>query len=142
MHFKTWLEEYYFERYVLDVAIATLEKGGTASRIDTYQFLTPVNAWRFPKYPSKTVILPPDVCLSVELEKFIGANETYLREPGCWLGTWINPHTKNYYLDISTSCKDLEKARQTAIDISIKEGRKIVAIYNSKLAQTVYLWNE
>ena len=139
MHFKTQLEEYYFERYVLDVAIATLEKGGSASKIDTYQFLSPVDAWRFPKYPSKTVILPHNVCLSVELEKFINMNESYLREPECWLGTWINPQTQHFYLDISTSCEDLEKAQQTAIDISGKEGRQIVAIYNSKLEQTVYL---
>ena len=139
MHFKTQLEEYHFERYILGVAIATLENGGSASKIDTYQFLTSVDTWRFPKYPGKTVILPPDVCLTLELEKFIRTNEIYLQEPECWLGTWINPRTKQYYLDISTSCKDLEIARKTAIEISLKAGRKIVAIYNSELEQTVYL---
>lgn len=49
MHLKTQLEKYYFERYVLDVAIATLENGGSASKIDTYQFSTPVDAWEIPK---------------------------------------------------------------------------------------------
>ena len=139
MHFKTQLEEHYFTRYILDVVIATLENGGSASRIDTYQFLTPVDTWRFPKYPSKTAILPPDACLSMELKKFIDVNKTFLQEPECWLGTWINPYTRHFYLDVTTSCKDLEIARKTAIDISSKEGRKIVAIYNSKLDQTVYL---
>lgn len=85
------------------------------------------------------MILPPDVCLSLELKNFIEVNETYLRESECWLGTWINPHTKHFYLDVTTSCWDLEIARQAAIDISLKEGRKIVAIYNSKREQTVYL---
>lgn len=139
MYFKSELEQYQFERYVLDVAIKTLEKGGTASNLATYHFLSPVDAWRFPKYPSKTVILPPDKNLLSELKKFIEANEAFLREPDCWLGTWINPHTKHYYLDITTSCKELEHAKRTAIGISKKEGRKIVAIYNSKLEQTVYL---
>jgi len=142
MHFKTQLEKYRFERYVLDVAIATLEKGMSASKLDTYQFLAPVDAWGFPKYPSKTVILPPDASLREELERFIAVNEMYLREPDCWLGTWINPHTKHFYLDITTSCEDLEKARQVAMDISTREGRKIVAIYNSKLERTVYLWDD
>ena len=142
MYFKSELGQYQFERYVLDVAIKTLEKGGTASSLDAYQFLSPVDAWCFPKYPSKTVILPPDMNLLNELKKFIEVNETFLRESNCWLGTWVNSHTKHCYLDITTSCKDLESAKQMAIDISIKDGRKIVAIYNSKLEQTVYLWDE
>jgi len=142
MQFKTLLEELCFERYVLDVAIATLERGMTASKLDTYQFLPPVDAWGFPKYPGRTVILPPDANLLEELRRFIEANETYLREPGCWLGTWVNPHTRHCYLDITTSCKDMEKARKMAMDLSAKEGRRIVAIYNSKLDQTVYLWND
>ncbi|MCD6476507.1 MAG: hypothetical protein J7K85_09665, partial [Anaerolineaceae bacterium] len=139
MRFKTQLEENCFARYIQDVVVSTLENGGSASRIDTYQLLKPEDVWRFPKYPGKTAILPPDVCLSVELEKFIEVNGTYLREPECWLGTWINPQTKHCYLDITTGCKNLEKAQQAALDISKKEGRKIVAIYNSKLEQIVYL---
>jgi len=140
MRFKTQLDRYYFERYVLDIAIATLEKGGVASKPETYESLPPVDSWSFPKYPQRTAILPPDVDLVEEIKRFIAANEAYLKEPDCWLGTWINPHTKHYYLDITTSCDDLDEARQVAQEISHREGRKIVALYNSKRDQTVYLW--
>jgi hypothetical protein len=73
------------------------------------------------------------------LKSFISANETFLREPDCWLGTWINPQTRCLYLDITTSCRDLDEARKLALDISAHEGRRIVAIYNSKRKETVYL---
>ena len=139
MHFDTPLEKCYFEQYVLNVAIATLEKGIATSKLDTYQFLRPVDAWGFPKYPGKTAILPPNADLVKSLTEFIYANETYLREPDSWLGTWINPRTQYCYLDITTSCADLEEARKAAITIGEREGRKIIALYNSKWEQTVYL---
>jgi hypothetical protein len=139
---KTETENYDFETYVLNVATTTLEKGATASKLDTYQFLAPVDAWGFPKYPGKTVILPPEANLVEALKTFIADNETYLREADSWLGTWINPHTGEYYLDITTSRQDLAEAQATARAISLREGRKIVALYNSKLDQTVYLWDD
>jgi len=142
MRFETQLETYYFKRYILEVAIATLEQGMTASKLETYRFLPPVDAWGFPKYPGRTVILPPGADLSEELVKFVEANEPHLREPDCWLGTWINPHTQHCYLDITTSCRCLEEARRVAMELSTKGGRKIVAIYNAKLDETVYLWDD
>ena len=138
----TQLDKYYFERYVLDVAIATLEKGGVASKPETREFLPPIDSWSFPKHPKQTAILPPDVDLVEEIKKFIAANEAYLEEADCWLGTWINPHTRHYYLDITTSCDDLDKARAIAQETSLREGRKIVALYNPKRNQTVYLWDD
>lgn len=142
MRFRTQLEQHYFEKYVLEVAIATLEKGVTASKLDTYQFLAPVDAWGFPKYPGQTVILPPEANLVSALKAFIAENEVYLRETDCWLGTWINPETGECYLDITTSCPDLDEARRMAREISQYEGRKIVALYNSKREQSVYLWDD
>lgn len=142
MRFRTQLEQYYFEKYVLEVVIATLEKGVTASKLDTYQFLAPVDAWGFPKYPDKTVILPADANLVSALKAFITENEVHLRERDCWLGTWVNPETGECYLDITTSCQDLDKARGVARAISQQAGRKIVALYNSKREQTVYLWDD
>jgi hypothetical protein len=139
MRFQSRLARYYFEKYILEVAIATLEKGGTASRLDTYQFLPPVDAWEFPKYPGKTVIFPLEVDLVEELRNFISANESLLRESNCWLGTWINSHTQHFYFDITTSCNDIDEARKTALEIGEREGRKIVALYNSKRNKTVYL---
>lgn len=139
MQFQSQLARYHFEKYVLEVAIATLEKGGSVSKLDTYQFLPPVDDWKFPKYPGKTAILLPGVDLVDELKKFISANEPFLRESGCWLGTWINPQTQHFYFDITTSHCDFDEARKMALEISARDGRKIVALYNSERNQTVYL---
>ncbi len=139
MRFQSQLARYYFEKYVLEVAIATMELGLAASKLDTYQFLLPIDAWGFPKYPSKTAILPPEVDLVDELKNFISTNEPLLRKPDCWLGTWINPRTQHFYLDITTSCNDLNEAKRIALEISDQEGRKIVALYNSKRNETFYL---
>jgi hypothetical protein len=139
MQFQSQLARYQFEKYVLEVTINTLEKGGTVSKIDTYQLLPPADDWKFPKYPNKTAILPPEVDLADELKNFILANESFLKEPDCWLGTWINPHTHCYYLDITTSVFDLDEAKKMALEIGNKEGRKIVALYNSEQNEIVYL---
>ena len=139
MLFQSQLARYRFEKYVLEVVIATLEQGGVASRPDTYQFLLPADSWSFPKYPGRTVILPPHVDLVSELKAFIAANEPFLTEPDCWLGTWINPHTDHFYLDVATACADLDEARRIALEVSAREGREIVALYNAKRKETVYL---
>ena len=139
MQFQSQLAQYHFEKFILEVAIMTLEQGISASKLDTYQFLAPIDAWGFPKYPGKTAILPPEVDLVDELKKFISAYEFHLREPDCWLGTWINPQTQHFYLDITTSRDDLNEAKALALEVSQREGRKIVALYNSKRNETIYL---
>jgi hypothetical protein len=118
---------------------ATWENGGVAFKLDTHQFLPPMDVWAFPKYPGRTAILPPDINLVEALEKFITCNEKYLKEPDCWLGTWIHPQTHEFYLDIATGCPDLEAAKKMALEVSQCEVRSIVAIYNSKRKETVYL---
>jgi hypothetical protein len=128
-----------FKIYIQNVARATFEHGGTASKLEGYERLPLMDTWQFPKYPSKTVILPPEADLVEALKSFISTNEGFLREPNCWLGTWINPQTRCFYLDITTSCKDLDEARRLALEISAREGRKIVAIYNSVRKEIVYL---
>ena len=139
MQFQSQLARYHFDKYVLEVAIATLEQGGVASRPDTYQFLPSTDTWSFPKYPGRTVILPPHVDLVAELKTFIVANETFFLEPDCWLGTWIDPQTDHFYLDVATACADLDEARRIALEVRARAGRKIVALYNSKRKETVYL---
>lgn len=141
MQAKILLEEYYFEKYLLEVAITTLEKGMSASKLSTYQFLAPIDAWGFPKYPGKTAILPPECDLLRELRAFISLNRPFLLEADSWLGTWIHPVSRYYYLDVTTSRVELDEARREAISRSQQEGRKIVALYNSKREQTVYLWD-
>ncbi len=139
MQFESWLDQYYFERYILEVSIATLERGGVTSKVDTYQFLTPIDAWGLPKYPGKTVVLPPGANIAKELIRFIKANDAYLYEPDAWLGTWIDPATKCCYLDITVIYPTLEEAKREASERSVQESRNIVAVYNFKHDRTVYL---
>jgi len=136
------LDSSYFEQCLLDVAIATLERGGVTTRPSTYQFFDAVDAWGFPRYPSHTVILLPAADLIAELRAFIQRNAALLDAPDCWLGTWINPFTGCYYLDITTSRVDLNEACAMARQLSKAEGRKIVALYNSCRDLTFYLWDD
>jgi hypothetical protein len=130
------------EEYILRVVAETITSGGSASRLNEKNFLLPRDVWSFPKYPARTLILPTTVSLAFELREFIKRNEAFLNEPDCWLGTWINPRTQEYYLDIATGITDLDEARRVAERISLEDGRKIVAIFNSKRNETVYLWDE
>jgi hypothetical protein len=139
MQFRTWLEQYNFEKYILEVSIATIEKGGVTTNPNTYQFLDPIDAWGLPKYPGKTAILLPEANIAQELIRFIKVNTMYLQEPDAWLGTWINPSTQRCHLDITTIYSTLEEAKKEAVLRSIQESRHIVAIYNFKQNQTVYL---
>ena len=131
-----------FSAFVLEVVAATTGQGGAAARLETCELLPPGDTWGFPKYPSKTVILPPEADLATELRRFVERNGAYLSESDCFLGTWINPHTGYCYLDITTHCDDLDRARQVARTLSAEQGRNIVALYNAKLEQTVYLWDD
>ncbi|HEY5005538.1 MAG TPA: hypothetical protein VII61_20415 [Ktedonobacteraceae bacterium] len=135
----TRLERLYFEKYVLEVCIATIERGGVTSKIDTHQFFSSSEAWGIPKYPDKTVILLPGTDLPYQITTFISLNEACLREPDCWLGTWINPGTGNCYLDITAIYSCLEDARREAVLLSQNAQRKIVALYDFKHEETVYL---
>ena len=127
------------EVFIEDIAAATLQNGGAAFRLETCQFLPPLDVWTFPKYPGRTTILPSNVNLLEALKVFISVNEQFLREPDCWLGTWIHPENHDFYLDITTGCADLDTARKMALEASRREGRKIVALYNSKRNETIYL---
>lgn len=121
------------------VAHATLSEGGAAYDLNRDGFLLPHDLWSFPKYPGRTRILPSDVDLPAALTDFIIHNEPFLREPDCWLGTWIHPESHEFYLDIATGCTDVEDAIKIARQVSERDGRKIVALYNSKRKDIVYL---
>lgn len=139
MQLQSQLAKEDFEKYVLKVVLATFENGGTASKLDTYELSPPVDAWEFPKYPNRTVILPSEANLLAELKEFVLANEPFLREPDCWLGTWIHPQTRYCYLDITMRCDELDEATKLALEFSEGAGRRIVALYNSWRKETVYL---
>ena len=121
------------------IAAATLKDGGAAFELNSYRFLEPMDIWSFPKYPNRTAILPGTTDLIAALGDFITKNERFLREPDCWLGTWIHPQTGDLYLDIATGREDLDEARQSALEASQRDRRKIVAIYNSHKKLTIYL---
>lgn len=125
--------------YLKVIVSKTLQNGGTASKPATRQFLPIQDLWCFPKYPSKTAILPPNVNLIEEINSFISKNEKFLNEDDCWLGTWVHPITGEYYLDVSTGVENLEEARSIAFQAGKIEGREIVAIFNPKENRTVFL---
>lgn len=131
-----------FAKYISEVAARTMAQGGTASKPKTREFLPAMDVWSFPKYPSRTAILPQTVDLAHELREFIQRNEAVLNEEDCWLGTWIHPRTGDYYLDVATGVADLTEARRVAMKVSAMEGRRVVALFNAKRNETVFLWED
>ena len=117
----------------------TLERGWAVAKPKTGAFLPPTDAWGFPKYPDRTITLPPDADLVTALAAFIRSNALFLDEKNCWLGTWVNPETKNVYLDITTSCTDLDEALRVTARINAASRRKIIAVDNSSMGEIVYL---
>jgi len=120
----------------------TNKTGGATADMEKKKLLVPKNAWFFPKYSSKTKIIPLNTNLLKELETFVNDNKGLFLEKNTFLGVWLNPNTQHYYLDVTTSVEDLNFAKKTAKEISIREGRKIVTLYNPKLNKTVYLWED
>jgi hypothetical protein len=138
-----WLRELIdyvdFERYLRRIAHMTIADGGATACVPTRQFPTPLDVWHFPKYPARTAILPPQSQLVHALRAFVSANERYLCEPDTWLGTWIHPMTRYCHLDITTHRVDLDEAFWIAREVGRHERRPIVALYNAKRRQTIYL---
>ncbi len=128
-------KRHYLER----VRELTLEQGWTVSSPVTEGFLRQADAWGFPKYPDRTVILPPDADLIAALGSFIVTNTVFLQETNCWLGTWVHPDKGDIYLNVTTSCKELGEALHTVARINAASKRNIIAVYNSSLDETVYL---
>lgn len=116
--------------------------GGVSASIDQRKLLNPRDSWCFPKYSSRTRIVPQTADLLIELETFVKDNMEFLIEEDTFLGVWLNPNTQHYYLDITTAIDDLNIAKKTAKEISRREGRKIVTLYNPYLNKTEYLWED
>lgn len=131
-----------FEEYLQEVASRTWNEGGSASNPFLMQFLQVNDVWCFPKYPSRTIILPSTVDLAASLSEFVDQNKDVLCEEDCWLGTWQNPQTGEYYLDVATGIGDFSMACETAQRLSLMGGRQIVAMYNPLRKETYYLREE
>jgi hypothetical protein len=130
------------ERYLDLVIQMTLAQGGSTTRPGDCTARPPADGWQFPRHPGKTVIIPPTADLRSALRTFILVHARVLHEPDCWLGTWRNPHDQQIYLDITTQRADLAEARQIARSLSLQEGRQIVALFNPRRQETVYLWDD
>ncbi len=70
-------------RYLERVREVTLEHGWAVSHPVTEEFLRQADAWGFPKYPDRTVILRPDADVTAALEAFIATNTVFLQEHNC-----------------------------------------------------------
>lgn len=139
MHVHFFMDAPANPHYLEKVEALTLERGWAVSRPKTGSFLGPTDAWGFPKYPDRTVIVPPDADLAAALAAFTSANAVFLDEPNCWLGTWVHPGTGEVYLDVTTSRRALGEVLEVTAQINARSERKIIAVYNSALDETVYL---
>ncbi len=131
----------YLEKFLREISNATLERGGVTCNLHTYEFLTCADAWALPKYPERTVILPPEANLIAGLHQFIRANAADLYVANTWLGTWINPLTQVCHLDITEVFSSLEEAGREALRHCQTNEHSIVALYHFKCNQTVYLYD-
>lgn len=142
MHIRSLSQGDYLEKFIHQVAMATLEHGGVTSNLSTYQFIAPIDAWGLPRYPEKTLVLSPDADIAAGLRHFIAENIDSLHAPDSWLGTWVNPFNRCCHLDIVEICATFEEARIQALQRSAASPRAILAIYNFKRRQTVFLREE
>ena len=113
--------------------------GGISVDLKTNKVIPPKDYWMFPKYPSKTKIVPQNIDLKLEIANFIQENNTAFFESDTYLGIWLNPKTKEYYFDVSTTINDKDQALIIAREVSIREGRNIAAIYNPQKDETIFL---
>lgn len=127
------------ERFLSEVATITLERGWAVGSVVTLQFLPVVDAWGYPKYPDRTLILEPESELMGPLRQFIATNRALLIEPNCWLGTWVHPDTQRVFLDVTTSTEGLLAALEAVGVINRRSQRAVLAIYNSAQNKTVFL---
>lgn len=116
-----------------------MQSGGASVDVKRQIIVQPQDYWMFPKYPSKTRIIPKTMDLKREIDKYLEDCKVQLHEKGVYFGIWLNPKTNEYYLDITMTVGEMKEAILVAKKISIDEGRKIVAIYNPLRNETVYL---
>lgn len=117
----------------------TFQFGGVTFKFSDKIFIDKIDTWIFPKYPSKTLIIPIKKISVNVLKFFIFKNYKQLCENNCYFGTWLNLKNNCVYLDINTSFVNKNLAIKIAKKISNTEKRNIVAIYNPKKNSTIYL---
>lgn len=97
------------------------------------------DVWLYPKYPSKTLIIPSSEDLFETLAAYLHQYQKLLTDEDCYFGVWLNPKSQAYYLDINTTKTSKDDAITDAVARSKHDGRNIVSIYNPRYAKTIYL---
>ena len=118
----------------------TLDHGGTTADLRTMRIQPVEDAWYFPRFPERTMIVTLTE-LGSSVSRFIELHREALITGGLWLGTWINPETRTCYLDLITRSADQHEAVELARRYSRDGGRKIIAICNPSRRLTVDLDN-
>jgi hypothetical protein len=126
---------------VARIVARTFEQGGATFDFATQSFAEPGDFWYFPKYPSLTAIVDRER-LGEELLDFVRRHRERCREPGVWLGTWINPLTDKCYLDVTMRLADKDAAMSVARRVGGVGARRVVTMYNPALGQTAYVWED
>ena len=130
---------YGLHRYIRKLVTLTYQQGGITANVMPQEILGAVDIWMFPKYPAQTVIVPPGPALAPALLSFVQLHWAALCECDTWLGTWVNPETNYWHIDITAGCWTLEEAQQQAFACGARDNRPIMAIYNIRQHRTVYL---
>ncbi|MBC8163549.1 MAG: hypothetical protein H7Z42_20275 [Roseiflexaceae bacterium] len=139
MLFSVLGARYSLHRHLRQIVLLTYRHGGVTARLEPAELLGAVDIWMFPKYPAKTVIVPPGRALMPAIRTFVQLHRAALCEHDAWLGTWVSPITGYWHIDIATGCSNLDEAQQQAFAYSARDGRTIVALYNLHQRRTVYL---
>jgi hypothetical protein len=121
---------------VEQIVRATLDHGGTTADLRTMKIVPAIDAWYFPRFPERTMIVAL-TDLDSSVSRFIEVHRETLITGNLWLGTWINPETRACYLDLITRTADQHEALHLARRYSRDGGRKIIAICNPSRRQTL-----
>ncbi len=127
-------------RLIEQIVRTTLDHGGTTADLRTMRIHPAEDAWYFPRFPERTMIVAL-TGLASSVSGFIEQHREALITGDLWLGTWINPESRKCYLDLITRSTDRQDALELARSYSRSGGRKIIAICNPLRRLTVDLDN-
>lgn len=123
---------------IKSIAATTIQDGGVTYSFAKNEFITAADAWFYPQYPAITRIVPVND-LTQALSDYVDRHAELLEQNNMFLGTWMNPESKNCHLDITTCRATKEEARKEARRINGEDSGQILAIYNPQRDTSVRL---